>query len=311
MTFLLCLIGFAVGMGLSIQTSLNGRLRQSVRSPFLTSFISFCVSAVFIAAAALIVLNSFVPDRFFFSSQPWWLWLGGLFGVTFLTGNILLFPKLGAVQTVIFPVLGQILAGLLIDQFGLFHAPASEITLLKLLGMFFVLFGVLGVVLFSNRKNNHAQHNSGVLWGWRLLGILTGACSAVQIAVNGQLGIALNSSLRAALVSFIVGTLALFVIVCFQRPKLRAAVPDGCSKNPWWMWLGGLLGALYVIGNAYIGPKIGTGTTVVVGLLGLMTAGLVIDQTGLFQSPRKPVCLRQILSLGMMFVGVCVIRLLA
>lgn len=138
---------------------------------------------------------------------------------------------------------------------------------------------------------------------------MTGACSAIQIAVNGQLGLALHSSLHAAFVSFIVGTLSLFMIVCIQHPKIHINTPDGCTKNPWWMWIGGFLGALYVIGNAFIGPQITTGTTVVVGLLGLMTAGLIIDQTGILQSPEKPVSYHQILSLCAMFGGVCMIRM--
>ena len=99
-------------------------------------------------------------------------------------------------------------------------------------------------------------------------------------------------------------------MVCIQRPKLQLAVPES-GKNPCWMWLGGFLGAFYVIGNAWISPQIGTGTAVVIGLLGLMSAGLVIDQTGILQSMKKPVCWQQIISLCIMFAGVCIIRILA
>lgn len=313
MTILLCFIGFAVGMGLSAQTSINGRLRRSVLSPFLTSFISFTVSTLFITTLVLATTDSIIPDMALFETQPVWIWMGGLFGLTFLTGNILLFPKLGAVQTVIFPVLGQIVAGLIIDQFGLFNAPLAPVSLVKAIGMTLVLAGVSGVVLFSSKKNASQipakQHGIG-LWGWRLLGIMTGACSAIQIAVNGQLGIVLHSSLHAAFISFIVGVTSLFIIVCIQHPRLQLKLPEGQTKNPWWMWIGGFLGALYVIGNAFISPKIGTGTTVVFGLLGLMTAGLIFDQTGLLQSPKHPVCLKQIIALASMFAGVCIIRLL-
>ena len=127
---------------------------------------------------------------------------------------------------------------------------------------------------------------------------------------NGQLGLVLRSSVNAALVSFIVGSLSLFLMVCVQRPKLKVGRPN-TGKNPWWMWLGGFLGAFYVIGNAWISPQIGTGTAVVVGLLGLMSAGLLIDQTGAFHSLKKPVCWQQIVSLASIFGGVCVIRLLS
>lgn len=49
----------------------------------------------------------------------------------FLTSNVLLFPRLGAVQTVILPILGRILMGTLIDSFGWFHAMQLQMTLMR------------------------------------------------------------------------------------------------------------------------------------------------------------------------------------
>lgn len=297
-------------MGLSVQTSVNGRLRQAVRSPFLTSLISFLVSLLFIGILVFIQVDAIVPDVSLFLEHPFWIWLGGFFGCIFLTGNILLFPKLGAVQTVIFPVLGQILFGLMIDQFGLFHAPNLPLTIPKLLGTLMVLSGVIGVILFSRKTARSAgpTNQDRSIWFWRLLGIGTGGCSTLQITINGQLGVALHSAIHASLVSFIVGTISLLLMVCVQRPPLKVKQPSE-GKNPWWMWMGGFLGALYVMGNAWISPRIGVGTSVVVGLLGLMSAGLIIDETGILGSQRHPVSLRQVISLVVMFVGVCLIRL--
>lgn len=312
MTILYLLTGFIVGMGLSVQTSINGRLRKAVGSSFLTSLISFLISTVFIVILAYIQTDSLWLSSEFMSAQPPWIWLGGFFGCIFLTGNILLFPKLGAVQTVIFPVLGQIIAGLLIDEFGWFGAPMLPLGLTKALGTALVLSGVTGVVYFSHKKakteGEIAARHDHSLWFWRVLGICTGACSTLQITINGQLGVVLHSPIHAALVSFIVGSLSLFIMVCVQRPKLQLGKPEA-GKNPWWMWMGGFLGALYVIGNAWISPKIGTGTAVVVGLFGLMSAGLMIDQMGLFQSQKKPVCWQQLVFLAIIFAGVCAIRL--
>ncbi len=305
-------IGFAVGMGLSFQTSINGRLRRSVVSPFLTSLISFALSTLFIAAIALFSFGTELALIDSFAATPWWMWIGGMMGFIFLTGNIVLFPKLGAVQTVIFPVLGQVLTGIVVDQFGLFHAPTAPLGFVKFVGTVLALGGVLGVVLCAQKNQVAAVQGSALkLWGWRLLGIATGSCSAVQITINGQLGLVLHSSILAALASFIVGTLSLLLIVCIQRPKLKVSLPEGENRNPWWMWLGGLLGATYVIGNAFISPQLGTGLTVVVGLLGLMTAGLIVDQTGILCSPRHPVRLPQILCLLTMLAGVALIRIVA
>lgn len=45
---------------------------------------------------------------------------------SFLTGNLLLLPKLGATLTVIATVAGQIIMGVIIDTFGLFGATIHD-----------------------------------------------------------------------------------------------------------------------------------------------------------------------------------------
>ncbi|MEZ2075049.1 DMT family transporter, partial [Staphylococcus aureus] len=113
------IIGVLVGMLIPIQTSVNSRLSLYTKSPFYTSFISFSVGTI-----CLIVLNIFInPDVFslhFFSNQTFnYTWfVGGLLGVGYLTGNLLLLPKLGATLTVIATVAGQIIMGVIIDTFG-------------------------------------------------------------------------------------------------------------------------------------------------------------------------------------------------
>ena len=68
------------------------------------------------------------------ANGPWWMWFAGVFGVTFLTGNVLLLPKLGSLKTVIMPVTGQIVMGLLIDAFGWFGTTAQPISPLRIAG---------------------------------------------------------------------------------------------------------------------------------------------------------------------------------
>ncbi len=245
-------------------------------------------------------------------TQPAWIWLGGLFGVVYLTGNILLFPKLGSVQTVIMPVLGQILMGLLVDNFGWFGSPVNRLTVTRSCGALLVLAGVLVTVALSswlaNRGQTVTSKDGRYLWLWRFAGILTGMLSASQTAVNGHLGLVLGSSLKAALISFLIGTILLAVIVLVMRTPLQLHQPVG-ERNPWWMWIGGSLGALYVLGNVVLVQLVGTGLAVVIVLVGLMGGSLLIDQFGWLQAPRHPVSLVQMLGLLIMIAGVAVIRL--
>ncbi|MGX9224168.1 DMT family transporter [Lactiplantibacillus plantarum] len=319
-SMLAILVGLAIGIGLPMQTSINSRLRNSVGSPFGASLISFAVGTLFLAIITLIDVHTLGFSTTLFTSQPVWIWLGGLLGVVYLTGNILLFPKLGSVQTVIMPVLGQILAGLLIDNFGWFDSPQSTLTMTRFLGAILVLAGVIITVAAQgwleqrhNRITETAEKDTATdtdqsgLGIWRALGVVAGMLSAMQTAVNGHLGRVLGSTVHAAFVSFLVGTLGLIVIVLVLRPQFKLIRPTK-TPNPWWMWIGGMIGALYVLGNVYLVPVVGTGLAVVIVLVGLMAGSLMIDQFGWFASKKNPISGVQLMGLLVMIVGVVLIR---
>ena len=141
------LLGILMGLGLPLQTGINARLTHKLGSPYNASFVSFIIAFIFLLLLVFITeQNYFIPFNEL-AGEPLWIWMGGVCGVIFLTGNIVLFARLGGVQTVIFPVLGQILMGLIIDNFGLFYAPQTDLTLLRVLGAILVLLGVINVVI--------------------------------------------------------------------------------------------------------------------------------------------------------------------
>ena len=102
------ILGFLAGVGLPIQTSVNTRLRKKVGSPFNAALVSFLVGLLFLSALLLVTGQGLHIPFAQLLDEPAWIWIGGICGVVFLTGNILLFLKLGGVQTVVLPVLGQI-----------------------------------------------------------------------------------------------------------------------------------------------------------------------------------------------------------
>lgn len=139
------LLGILAGLVLPIQTLVNTRLRASTGTPFSSSMISFAVGTItlLIVATAVTGGDYGITQAF---DEPLWIWFGGLLGVVALTGNILLFPHLGAVQTVALPIAGQVIMGLIVDHFGLFESPQSSLTVVRAIGAIIVLTGVVAVV---------------------------------------------------------------------------------------------------------------------------------------------------------------------
>ena len=73
------------------------------------------------------------------------------------------------------------------------------------------------------------------------------------------------------------------------------------TREPPWLWVGGLFGALIVIAIAYAPPRIGTFATVALLIAGQLVAGALIDGFGWFGSPRIPVTLAR--ALGLLLAG--------
>lgn len=305
------LFGVLAGACLPLQTSVNTRLRLSVGSPLLASLISFTVGTVTLVVATLVATGRVYPELGLAAGSPWWTFIGGVLGVFVLTGNILLFPRIGGVQTVVLPIAGQVLMGLLIDSFGLFDSPHVQLSATRVVGGLAVLLGVLLVVDAFRRPvlKTPSQAGDPTLWLWRLMGVAMGMAAATQTAVNGKLGEELGSAVPAALFSFATGAATLLLLVLLTRTPFRFGVPEGQSRNPAWMWIGGILGSIIVFAGAFLAPIIGTGATVVVLLLGMMAGSVLIDTFGLFDSPRRKPKWPQVVGLLVIIAGVWLIRI--
>ncbi|MEY2385419.1 DMT family transporter [Lactiplantibacillus pentosus] len=279
MMFLLALIPILMGGGLAMQTAVNAKLRQFVGSPYLASAVSFSVGALFLIVLTLLSGVSPFVSLTTIATNPWWIWLGGLLGVIGLTVNLLLFPRLGSIQTAVLPIFGQIVMGILIDQFGWFASPREPLTIVKVIGLVLVTLGMLVATVRFNHAT--AEYPVKWLWLWRLLGIGAGMLIATQAAINGHLGTILQSSVHAAMVSFTVGAVLLLLLIAVLRvPTKPLQIALQAGRSYWWMWIGGFLGAAYVFGSAWLVPQIGTGQVVVIALFGQLLFSAIIEQFG-------------------------------
>ncbi|MCE1174423.1 MAG: DMT family transporter [Propionibacteriales bacterium] len=300
--FWLIALGVMVGAFVPIQTAINSRLAGWLGAVLPASFVSFMVGTVGLAIAVL-VTGTAVPVGQTASTQPWWIWLGGVCGLIFLTLNIVLLPRIGASATVILPLVGQVLGGVVIDLLGAFDTTPRALTLLRGLGAVLVVAGAIAVNVIGRRRMivGEAHGRTHVLL-W-VIAIGGGVLGAVQTAVNGRLGLAMGSGLAAALVSFVIGTVGLAVVWLVSRQRVqRTGRPKG------WMFSGGLLGAGFVLVNAINGPLLGTGLAVSVVQFGQVSAGLALDHTGWIGVVRRPVTVWRLVAAAVVLVGVLLVR---
>jgi transporter family-2 protein len=145
------------------------------------------------------------------------------------------------------------------------------------------------------------------IWGYALFGFVAGAMLPFQFGINSQLAEWLGSPLRASLVSFAVGTLALLLVALAAARDWPPA--DRVSSAPWWVWVGGLLGAFYVVGSVVTAPKLGAAPLVAVILAGQALASLLVDHFGWVGFEENPVTPGRLAGMGLVAAGVALVRI--
>lgn len=307
--FLLYCLGIIAGMVLPFQTSINSRLSLYTKSSFYASTISFATGTIFLIFLNLCI-NPHVFSPQFYETQSFnYLWFcGGLLGVIFLTGNLLLLPRLGASLTVVITVAGQIIMGVIIDTFGFFGANVESFTWLKALGIVLLLFGIILMNYVREQNTTSVQNTNTRLW--LMLGFCFGFCPPVQTAINSALGQQLHSSFMASLVSFTVGTIALFILTLIFKRSLKMTThheQQGRLKPVY--FIGGLLGVVFVTTNIILMPHLGAALTTIIVMLGQMLMGLIIDHFGLLGTHVNKVTTRKIIGITAILIGIIILRL--
>jgi len=106
-------IAYAIAAGLLVGLSrqLNGRLSLST-SPLIASFFNHLIGFVFLTALGLALGNLLVPGA---ASTPWWAFFGGPIGVIFVASGSWLIARIGAVNTALLVIGGQMVSGVALD----------------------------------------------------------------------------------------------------------------------------------------------------------------------------------------------------
>ncbi|MFZ1700836.1 MAG: DMT family transporter [Pyrinomonadaceae bacterium] len=139
-----------------------------------------------------------------------------------------------------------------------------------------------------------------------LLAVAAGAMMPTQAAINNKLSTVVSSPILAALVSFVVGTVGLFVYAVASGTPIGnlASIKDA----PPIAWLGGLLGAFFVTATIVLVPRLGVAMTFSLVIAGQMLVTLVIDHFGLLGVPVKEINLARVGGILLITGGVILIR---
>ena len=261
----------AIGVMTAIQARINGVLGVRVDDGILAGFLSFSVGLL-----ALAVVISLLPSArrgvvrlakgVRQHTIPFWMLLGGACGALTVSTQGLTAGVLGVSLFTVGVVAGQTLHGLVLDRIGFGPAGVVAVTPGRVLG------GVLALAAVGISLSGDVLA-SAPLW-MLLLPFAAGIGIAWQAATNGRLAQRVRSPLAATLMSFLAGTLVL-ALAAGVSMALRGA-PDALPTDPW-LYLGGFLGASYILLGALIVAQTGVLLMGLGSVLGQLVTSVVID----------------------------------
>ena len=107
-----------------------------------------------------------------------------------------------------------------------------------------------------------------------LLAMLSGIICTIMLAWNGQL----SNAIGIYASTFIIHLCGLFTIILLCKYK-HIKIPFR-NHLPWYFYMGGVIGVFTVFFNVYTIEAIGASLVTALGLLGQITASLILEQKG-------------------------------
>lgn len=134
-----------------------------------------------------------------------------------------------------------------------------------------------------------------------LLMCVAGFGIPVMAALNGGLGIKLDSPALATSILFIVGAVVSLVYLFLSggTPKSPVAQPI-----PIFFYLGGLFVVFYILSITWVVPRFGVANAISLVLLGQLLSMTVINHFGLLGVLQNSISIQRVVGLALMIVGV-------
>lgn len=282
----------------SIQARINGELGFRMGDGFASALISISGGLLLIVTALLFSpvgraglakIPQALRDRRLF----WWHLLGGVSGAFYAVAQTETGLLLGVALFSIAIVSGQTLSSLIMDRLGVGPSGKHHITWPRMLGTALVLVAVI----LSVSGQLDAEAPIWVAW----MPFVAGFGMGWQLAVNGRVRAQAESVLAATFINFFAAAVLLSSIVLVRG--LTGGWPAGIPTEPW-LFTGGILGAMFIAGSAFVVARIGVLVLGVSVVAGQLVGALLIDI--LSPSPLHPLTSATVMGVVLSLIAVVI-----
>jgi len=289
------------GILIAMQARANGELSHRMGNSIEAALVSFGSGLILISIISIFTpsirngmknLKSAVIRK----EIPVWTLFAGMLGGSFVAVQTQIVPIVGVAIYSVASIAGQTATSLLVDRIGLTGGGKKQITAKRVTAAAVTVLAVL--VSVFDRIDAQNLSLFAVLFG-----CFAGCIVGVQRALNGQINESTKQSFATSWLNFIMGTTFLFIFlsigVLINRSEL-VPLPTG----PWWMYMGGTSGVIYIAFTSTIVQHLGVLTFTLISVGGQLVGSLLID----LYSPTEGVRISAYLVTGivMTYIGVIV-----
>jgi transporter family-2 protein len=289
------------GAMIALQARANGELSQRLNNSLEAAFISFGSGLVIISIIALFnpaiktgIKN--LRNAVNCGEIARWKLLAGALGGSFVAVQTQIVPLIGVAIYAVSSIAGQTAISLVVDRIGFTGGGKKSITPRRIMAAVLTMIAVLVSVL--DRIDAANLSIIAVVAGG-----IAGALIGVQRALNGQINEHSHQSFTTSLLNFITGTSLLLIIILIGMATNRTnfvPLPTG----PWWMYMGGVIGVIYIAFTSTIVQHLGVLTFTLFSVGGQLVGSLMIDLISPTQGVQVSAYL--ITGIAMTYAGVIV-----
>jgi len=226
--------------------------------------------------------------------MPLWTLAAGALGASFVAMQTYVVPIAGVALFTVASLAGQTGVSLWVDKLGLSGGAKSLITKRRVIAAFIT---VIAVVVSAWDRFSMSDFSITAIG----LALFAGSWVGVQRALNGRINSFSNKSFATSLLNFMTGTSFLLFLLL-----LRSLFTDHSLNNftsgPWWMFLGGTVGVIYIALSSHIVQHLGVLEFTLFSVGGMLIGSLLIDLV--FPTPGTVISPYLIVGIALTYLGV-------
>ncbi len=140
-----------------------------------------------------------------------------------------------------------------------------------------------------------------------LLVVTAGAGVSLQLVMNSKLRQYAGSPMQAAVISLAIGLVVALLWCAVARYEWPTW--ESLRESPWWCWLGGFMGTLYLTSIVIVSPRLGVAVSLGLIIAGQVVTSTIIDHFGMLGAAVRPATVGRLAGVALTILGISLIAI--